>query len=106
MEFEIDGFKIAIRSLEDGKDYALYTLFIEMPETQHHGFLMKKGDKILAKGEIARYIRDQRIEGLEMAAAPPADTNAVIVFRIDKKYDIVERVAKDVVKFLKSRGFL
>lgn len=106
MEFEIEGVKVAIRTTEEGKDYAVYLLFIEMPETQHHGFLMKRGEKIIAKGEIAKHIRDSKIEGLEMAVAPPADTNAVAMFRINTKYDILEKIARLVVEFLKSKEFL
>ncbi|RLI76455.1 hypothetical protein DRP05_12890 [Archaeoglobales archaeon] len=106
MEFEVDGVRVAIGKAEEGKDYAVYLLFIEMPETQHHSFLMKRGERILAKGEIAKYLRDSNIEGLEMAAAPPADTNAVVMFRINTEYDVLEKIARLVVEFLKSKEFL
>ncbi|RLI73544.1 hypothetical protein DRO97_07255 [Archaeoglobales archaeon] len=106
MEFDVEGIKVAIKPAEEGKGYAVYLLFIEMPETQHHSFLMKRGDKIIAKGEIAKYLRDSKIEGLEMAVAPPADTNAVVMFRINTDYDILDEIAKLTVEFLKSKEFL
>ena len=106
MEFDVENVKVSIKTAEEGKGYAIYSLFIEMPETQHHGFLMKRGEKIIAKGEIAKYLRDSKIDGLEMAAAPPADTNAVVTFRINTEYDVLEKIARLVVEFLKSKGFL
>ncbi len=80
--FEMEGRKVTARSLEIGKDYGVFTIFMEMPEVQHTGYVMKKGEKTLAKGEIARRVRESDIEGLEMASAAPHDTNAIVLVRL------------------------
>ena len=65
------------------------------------------GDKIVAKGEIAKAVRDAKINGVEMAVAPPADTNALIMLRISgEEREILEKVLEIVESFLRERGLI
>ncbi len=107
MEFEYKGRKVKVQTLEKGKDYSTMVVHFELPNSEHHGFLLKVGDKIVAKGEIAKAVRDAKIDGVEMAVAPPADTNALIMLRISgEEREILEKVLEIVESFLKERGLI
>ncbi|WP_290901511.1 hypothetical protein [Ferroglobus sp.] len=107
MEFEYKGRKVKVQTLEKGKDYSTMVVHFELPNSEHHGFLLKVGDKIVAKGEIAKAVRDAKINGVEMAVAPPADTNALIMLRISgEEREILEKVLEIVESFLKERGLI
>ncbi len=107
MEFEYKGRKVKVQTLEKGKDYSTMVVHFELPNSEHHGFLLKVGDKIVAKGEIAKAVRDAKIDGVEMAVAPPADTNALIMLRVSgKEREILEKVLEIVESFLKERGLI
>ena len=101
------GRRVNYQTFEKTKRYETIVLFVEIENAQHSGFLIKKGEKILPKGEIAKAVRDAKIEGVEMAVAPPADTNALIMLRTTKEPgEILEKVLEVVFDFLEERGFL
>ena len=106
--FDIEGRKAAARSLEIGKDYGVFTIFLEMPDVQHTGYVMKKGEKTVAKGAIARKIRDANIEGLEMASAAPLDTNAIVLVRLSgtEFEDRLKRISEMVYEALKEEELI
>ena len=107
MEFEYKGRKVKVQTLEKGKNYSTIVVHFELPNSEHHGFLLKVGDKIVAKGEIAKAVRDAKINGVEMAVAPPADTNALIMLRINREErEILEKVLEIVESFLRERGLI
>uniref|UniRef100_A0A7C3UBL7 Uncharacterized protein n=1 Tax=Geoglobus ahangari TaxID=113653 RepID=A0A7C3UBL7_9EURY len=101
------GKNVKYQTFEKAKGYETIVLFVEIEDVQHSGFLIKKGDKILPKGEIAKAVRDAKIEGVEMAVAPPADTNALMMLRITQDPEkILDKVLEVVFDFLEKRGFL
>jgi len=106
--FEIGGRKVTVRSLEIGKDYGVFTVFFEMPDVQHTGYVMKKGEKTIAKGEIARRIREAGIEGLEMASAAPHDTNAIVLVRLSgtEFEERLKRISEIIHEALKEEGLV
>ena len=107
MEFEYKGRKVKVQTLEKGKNYSTIVVHFELPNSEHHGFLLKVGDKIVAKGEIAKAVRDAKIDGVEMAVAPPADTNALIMLRVSgEEREILEKVLEIVESFLRERGLI
>jgi len=107
MELDYKGRKVKVQTVEKGKGYSTILVHFEMPEAKHHGFLLKVGDKIVAKGEVAKVVRDARIEGVEMAVAPPADTNALIMLRINKdEREVLEKVLPIIEDFLRERGIV
>jgi|GEM_PF-2419583 hypothetical protein len=106
--FEIGDRKVTARSLEIGKDYGVFTIFLEMPEVQHTGYVMKKGEKTLAKGEVARKIREIGIEGLEMASAAPHDTNAIVLIRLSgtKFEERLKKISEIIYEALREEGLI
>lgn len=94
------------QTLERAKDYETVVIFIEMEGVEHSGYLMRMGDVVVAKGEIAKAVRDAQIPGVEMAVAPPINTNAVIMLRINKPLDeIIHSVLETVFRVLDEKGF-
>jgi len=105
--FEIEGRKVSYQILERGKDYTTFILFMEMPDTVHTGYLMKKGDAVVAKGEIAKAVRDAKIEGVEMAVAPPLDSNAIMMLRVSKPIEnLIQQIVKIILEELAKKDFL
>jgi hypothetical protein len=106
--FEIGGRKVTARSLEIGKDYGVFTIFFELPDVQHTGYVMKKGERTIAKGEIAWRIRRGGIEGLEMASAAPHDTNAIVLVRLSgtEFEDRLRRISEIIHDALREEGLL
>ncbi len=105
--FEIEGRKISYQILERGKNYTTFILFVEMPDTVHTGYLMKRGDVVIAKGEIAKAVRDAGIEGVEMAVAPPLDSNAIMMLRVSKPIeDLIHQIAQIILDELAKKDFL
>ncbi len=106
--FEIEGRKVTARSLEIGKDYGVFTIFLEMPDVQHTGYVMKKGEKTIAKGEIAWRIRKGDVEGLEMASAAPHDTNAIVLVRLSgtEFEERLRRISEIIHGALREEGLL
>ncbi len=106
-EIDYKGKRVKYQIVEKGKNYTTFILHFELPDSQHEGFVMKVGDKIIAKGELAKAVRDAKIDGVEMAVAPPSGTNALIMMRVNRD---VEEVLKEVLpvveEFLKERGVL
>ena len=106
-ELEFRGKKVKCQTIEEGKNYKTILIHFEIPDVQHYGFLMKRGDKIVAKGELAKRIRDQNIEGIEMVVSPPADTNAVVMMRINRdEKEILDKVLPIIYDFLKEKEFI
>ncbi len=94
------------QTLEKAKDYETVVLFVEMDGVEHFGYLMKRGDVVVAKGEVAKAVRDAQIPGVEMAVAPPLDTNAVLMLRINRPLsDVIDRVLETAFGVLEERGF-
>ncbi len=104
---EYRGRKINYQILEKAKGYETVVLFVELENAQHSGYLVKKDDRIIAKGEIAKFVRDAKIDGVEMAVAPPADSNALIMLRTTKDVEeVIKKVLEVVLNFLEERGFI
>ncbi len=107
MEFEYYGRKVNCQIVEEGKGYKTVLVHFELPGTQHFGFLVRKGDVIIPKGEIAKAIRDRNIDGVEMAVAPPSESNALFMMRItDDIGKVLDRVIPIVYEYLKDKGFI
>ncbi|WP_456369471.1 hypothetical protein [Geoglobus sp.] len=97
---------VKLQTLEKAKDYETVVLFVEMDGVEHSGYLMKRGDVVVAKGEVAKAVRDARIPGVEMAVAPPLNTNAVLMLRINKPLsDVIHRVLETAFRVLEEKGF-
>ncbi len=106
-ELEFRGKKIKVQTVESGKNYKTILIHFELSNVQHQGFLMKMGDKVITKGELAKKIRDSNVSGVEFAAPPPADTNAILMMRINRdEKEVLDRVLPIVYEFLKEKGFL
>ncbi len=106
-DFEFRGKRVKCQIVEEGKNYKTILIHFEIPDVLHHGFLMKRGEKIVAKGELAKKIRDQNIDGVEMVVAPPADTNAILMMRINRdEKEILDKILPIVYDFLKEKGFI
>ncbi len=107
LNFEHAGRAVKCQFLEIARDYETVVIFVEIPEAEHAGFSVKKGDKIVAKGEIARAIREARIEGIEMAVPPPADSNALLMVRVTIPFEsIKEKLMRALFREMKSKGLL
>ncbi len=105
--FVFGGKTVKFQTLEKAKNYETVVIFVELENVEHSGFTIKKGDKTLAKGEIAKKVRDAKIDGVEMAVAPPSDTNAIIMARITKPVDaIMEEILDIVFESLRENGFV
>ena len=106
-EFEYKGRKISCQTFEKTKSYETLVLFVELENAQHSGYIIKKDDKVVAKGEIAKAVRDANIDGVEMAVAPPSDSNAIIMLRVTKdQREVLDRVLDIIFKVLEERGFI
>ena len=93
--------------LEESIAYQTVVIFVEMDGVEHRGFSMRKGDSFIAKGQIAKAVRDEEIEGVEMAVAPPSDSNAVLMVRVTKSFDdIKDRILEIIFRELRNRGLL
>lgn len=104
--FTYSGRIVKWQTLERAKDYETAVIFIELDGVSHAGYLMRKGDTIVAKGEIAKAVREAGIPGVEMAAAPPLNTNAVIMLRTTRAVrDVIDDVLEIVFGVLKNKGF-
>ncbi len=107
LNFEYDGKMIKCQFLEVAKGYETVVIFVEIPGGEHAGFSVKKGDRIVAKGEIAKAIREAGIQGIEMAVPPPADSNALIMVRVTVPFESVRKRLMEVLfKEIKSRGLV
>ncbi len=107
LTFTYLGKSVKCQILEKARDYQTIVIFVEIEGVKHSGFLIKKGEKIVAKGEIAKAVRDVKIDGVEMAVAPPADSNALLMARITKPFEDVKEELMDVVfRELQARGFI
>ncbi|MCC6027045.1 MAG: hypothetical protein HA490_03665 [Archaeoglobales archaeon] len=112
MNFEgiVEGYELKFKAseVEIGKGYGIFLLFIEMPNVKHHGFFIEKDGLKIAKGVIAKYVRDMNIETLEVVAPPPPDSNAVLMVRIggEEFERVLKRIAKHICDFLKSQQFI
>lgn len=107
-EFEVRGKKILARSVEIGRGYGVFTIFVEMPGIQHSGYLMKKGDKTLPKGVISRRVWNAGIEGLEAASSAPLDTNAIVLVRLSgtEFEDRLRRISEIIYETLREEDFI
>ncbi|NOY12050.1 MAG: hypothetical protein GXO67_08250 [Archaeoglobi archaeon] len=105
--FTYSGRIVKWQTLERAKDYETVVVFVEMEGVEHAGYLMRKGNVVIAKGEVAKAVRDAGIEGVEMAVAPPLDTNALIMLRVNRPVkDVIEDVVDIAFGFLRERGFI
>jgi len=100
--------KYKVKEVERGKGYIIFLVFLEMKGAIHEGFRMRKGEVIITKGEVAKHIRDSKIKGVEMAAPPPADSNALVMVRVAEEgsENALKEVLKRTCDYLISRGFL
>lgn len=105
---EVNGKKLLGKLIEEGKNYAVLAVYFELPNVSHIDFSIVKEGKILAKGELAKVVRDSNIRGLEMAVAPPRGTNALIMIRVvrDKYEDVLKEVGLIMFRFLREKNFL
>jgi hypothetical protein len=115
MEIEgtVEEYNLKFKSneVEIGKGYGIFLLFIEMPGIKHYGYIIEKENLRIAKGVIAKYVRDMNIENLEMAAPPPPNSNAILMIRIkgekrEEFENILRKVVKHACDFLKSQQFI
>ncbi|WP_457591871.1 hypothetical protein [Geoglobus sp.] len=103
--FTYSGKAVKWQTLERARDYETAVLFVELEGVSHAGYLMKKGSTVVAKGEVAKAVRDAGIRGVEMAAAPPPDTNAVIMLRATPDVgSVMDAVLEVVFRVLKEKG--
>ncbi len=107
LTFSYQGKIVKYQLLEKSNAYQTLVIFVEMDGVEHIGFSMKRGDKYITKGQIAKAVRDEKIDGVEMAVAPPSDSNAVIMVRITKPFDELKDKILDIVfRELKNNGFI
>jgi len=100
--------KYKVKEVERGKGYVIFLIFLEMRGAIHEGFKIRRGEVVITKGEVAKHIRDSKIKGVEMAAPPPADSNALVMVRITEEDSekALGEVLKCVCDYLISQGFL
>ncbi len=107
LTFTYQNRSVKCQILERARDYQTIVIFVEIEGAEHSGFTVRKGERMLAKGEIAKAIRDAGIDGVEMAAAPPADSNALIMARITRPFeDVRDELMEVIFRELRARGFI
>lgn len=93
--------------VERGSGYAVYLLFLEMPGARHHGFVVTRGTVSVAKGVLAKHLRDLSLPGVESIAPPPADSNALLLTRLGDAAapSTLDELAREAHRYLVAEGF-
>lgn len=106
-EYEYLGKKIRVKDLEIGKGYKTLVLYFELPNVQHFSYSIKKDNIVVAKGEIARALREKNIHGLEVVSPPPANTNALLQIRItEEEKEVLEKLIPHIYNELKNKNLI
>ncbi|MFZ0699561.1 MAG: hypothetical protein WAN74_05175 [Thermoplasmata archaeon] len=96
-------------TLEAGSGYLTLLIFLEMPGTHHRGLSIERDGATLAKGVIANHVRGLGLPNVEMAIAPPSNSNAILMVRLtgptQTHRETLDRIVEEVRSFLKSQHF-